>query len=217
MRTWRLLSTVCGSRGWHHRCFPSFCAVSSLELLDTEVGLVTLAAGTVKEFRKRCHRMDFISAHGCSRQCILRSYSFVGPVGQRWIHDLPFVPSGWGYYRWLAKHTLAGSLEQGTPSSLMMTITLFIFLISFFYTDIIGVHPIFSFLLPLFAITTYLWNIGGFFAGLVIPHDNGYTIFFVKNLRTWLTIVFLPTKSFDALRKVPEMSKTILNSSCAAR
>jgi len=78
------------------------------------------------------------------------------------------------WYRWLAKRT--GSLEQGTPSSLMMTITLFIVLISAFYTDIIGVHPIF----------------GGFLAGLVIPKDNGYTISILEKLESLVTIILLP-------------------------
>jgi Kef-type K+ transport system membrane component KefB len=45
-------------------------------------------------------------------------------------------------YVWLARRT--GSLEGGGPTNLMMTVTLLIILISAFFTDIIGVHPIFG-------------------------------------------------------------------------
>lgn len=41
-----------------------------------------------------CHRM------GCSRRCILWSYSFVGPADRRWIRDLSFgVPLACQAYR----------------------------------------------------------------------------------------------------------------------
>lgn len=50
------------------------------------------------------------------------------------------IPVRWGY-RWLARRT--GSLETGQPSLLMMTVTVVIIFISAFYTDIIGIHPIF--------------------------------------------------------------------------
>jgi Kef-type K+ transport system membrane component KefB len=77
-------------------------------------------------------------------------------------------------YMWLAKRT--GSLERGQPSTLMMTITLLLVLISAFYTDITGVHAIF----------------GGFLAGLIIPHTNGYAIAIVEKLEDFVGIVFLP-------------------------
>ena len=49
-------------------------------------------------------------------------------------------PVRWAYH-WLAVKT--GSLDAGTPSTLMMTITIVMVLISGFYTDIIGIHAIF--------------------------------------------------------------------------
>ena len=45
-------------------------------------------------------------------------------------------------FRYLAKRT--GSLETGQPTRFMMTLTLLIVFISAFFTDIIGVHPIFG-------------------------------------------------------------------------
>ena len=86
------------------------------------------------------------------------------------------IPVRWGY-RWVAHRT--GCLESGTPSSLMMTITLVLVLFSAFFTDIIGIHPIF----------------GGFLAGLIIPHDNGFAISIVEKLEDFVTLLFLPLVS----------------------
>ena len=76
-----------------------------------------------------------------------------------------------------------------------MSITLFMVLISAFYTDIIGVHPIFG----IFSLFSFLYfrsgltfGISGFLAGLVIPHDNGYSISIVAKLEDLVTIIFLP-------------------------
>jgi len=79
----------------------------------------------------------------------------------------------WGY-RWLARRT--GCLENGTPTPAMMTLTLVIVFISAFFTDIIGIHPIF----------------GGFIAGVIIPHDNGYAISIVEKLEDLVSLIFIP-------------------------
>ena len=49
-------------------------------------------------------------------------------------------PVRWAYC-WIAKKS--GSLDAGTPSAMMMTITVVLVFISSFYTDIIGIHAIF--------------------------------------------------------------------------
>jgi Kef-type K+ transport system membrane component KefB len=49
-------------------------------------------------------------------------------------------------------------------------------LASAFFTDIIGVHAIF----------------GGFLAGLVVPHENGYAISLVEKLEDVVSILLLP-------------------------
>ena len=138
--------------------FPVLCRIlTSLELLDTEVGLVALAAGIGNDvigwvLLALTVALVDVSSGLTALWVLLASAGYT---------IFLLFPVRWGY-RWLAKRT--GSLEQGTPSTLMMTITLFIVLISAFYTDIIGVFilssVIFSFLLSLFPITTYfkLWN-----------------------------------------------------------
>ncbi|KAH6906820.1 potassium:hydrogen antiporter [Coprinopsis sp. MPI-PUGE-AT-0042] len=50
--------------------------------------------------------------------------------------------------------------------SVMMTVTVLVVFISAFFTDIIGVHAIF----------------GGFLAGLIVPHDNGFAIALVEKI-----------------------------------
>lgn len=49
-------------------------------------------------------------------------------------------PARWGYH-WLAKKS--GCLDAGSPSAMMMTVTILTVLVSAFYTDIIGIHAIF--------------------------------------------------------------------------
>ena len=60
-------------------------------------------------------------------------------------------------------------------SALFCTVVIF----SAFFTDIIGIHPIF----------------GGFLAGLIIPHDNGFAISIVEKLEDFVTLLFLPLVS----------------------
>lgn len=50
------------------------------------------------------------------------------------------MPVRWAY-RWLARKS--GSLEAGSPSAMMMTVTILMVLVSGFFTDIIGIHAIF--------------------------------------------------------------------------
>ena len=59
---------------------------------------------------------------------------------------------------------------------MMMTVTLVLIFISAFFTDIIGIHPIF----------------GGFLTGLIIPKDNGYAIALVEKLEDLVSLLLLP-------------------------
>ena len=166
--------------------FPVLCRIlTSLELLETEVGLVTLAAGIGNDVIGWILLALTVALVNASTG-LTALWILLASIGYT---IFLLFPVRWGY-RWLAKRT--GSLERGTPSSLMMTITLFIVLISAFYTDIIGVHPIFG-IFSLFSLSLLLnFGTGGFLAGLVIPHDNGYTISIVEKLEDLVTIILLP-------------------------
>ncbi|KAF7352309.1 K(+)/H(+) antiporter 1 [Mycena venus] len=150
--------------------FPVLCRIlTELKLLDTTVGVVTLSAGIgndVVGWILLALTVALVNASNglTALYVLLASVAFVLFL---------LLPVKWAYV-WLARRT--GSLEQGSPTTSMMTITLIMILVSAFFTDIIGVHPIF----------------GGFLAGLVIPHENGYAISLVEKLEDLVSILFLP-------------------------
>lgn len=67
-------------------------------------------------------------------------------------------------------------LTTGQPSPLSMTIVILMVFISAFYTDIIGVHPIF----------------GAFMVGVIIPRDNGYVIRITEKLEDLIYVLMIP-------------------------
>lgn len=75
-------------------------------------------------------------------------------------------------YAWLARKS---SMESG-PTDSMMTLTILLVLVSAFYTEIIGVHPIF----------------GAFLVGLIIPHENNYAVNLTEKIEDLVSVLFLP-------------------------
>ncbi|KAF8001960.1 hypothetical protein HF325_002925 [Metschnikowia pulcherrima] len=67
-------------------------------------------------------------------------------------------------------------LATGQPSQMLMVIIIAMVFISSFYTDIIGVHPIF----------------GAFMVGVLIPRDNGYVIRITEKLEDLVHLVMIP-------------------------
>ncbi|KAG6872564.1 hypothetical protein C0995_008837 [Termitomyces sp. Mi166 len=150
--------------------FPVLCRIlTELKLLETTVGSVTLAAGVgndVVGWILLALTVALVNA----ASGLTALYVLLASVG--YIIFLLY-PVRWAY-RWLARWT--GSLERGAPTTGMMTLTLVLVFASAFFTDIIGIHAIF----------------GGFVAGLIIPHENGYAISLVEKLEDLVSIVFLP-------------------------
>ncbi|KAG6919737.1 hypothetical protein DXG01_001571 [Tephrocybe rancida] len=150
--------------------FPVLCRIlTSLKLLDTTVGVVTLAAGVGNDVVGWILLALTVALVNASTG-LTALYVLLVCVG--YVVFLLY-PGRWAYV-WLARRT--GSMEQGAPTAGMMTLTLLIVFISAFFTDIIGVHAIF----------------GGFLAGLIIPHENGYAISLVEKLEDLVIIIFLP-------------------------
>ncbi|KAK2465935.1 hypothetical protein APHAL10511_001576 [Amanita phalloides] len=150
--------------------FPVLCRIMvELKLLDTPVGIVALSAGVGNDVVGWVLLALTVALINASSG-LTALWVLLASVGYAL---LLLYPGRWAYV-WLARRT--GSLERGTPNTMMMTVTLFVVLISAFYTDIIGVHPIF----------------GGFLAGLIIPHENGYGIALVEKLEDLICILFLP-------------------------
>lgn len=67
-------------------------------------------------------------------------------------------------------------LTSGQPSPLLMILIISMVFTSAFYTDIIGVHPIF----------------GAFMVGVIIPRDNGYVIRITEKLEDLIYILMIP-------------------------
>ncbi|KAK0491525.1 Sodium/hydrogen exchanger family-domain-containing protein [Armillaria novae-zelandiae] len=150
--------------------FPVLCRIlTELKLLDTTVGVVTLSAGVGNDVVGWILLALTVALVNASTG-LTALWVLLTSVG--YVIFLMF-PVKWAYV-WLCKRT--GSLEQGSPTTLTMTVTLLIVFISAFFTDIIGVHAIF----------------GGFLAGLIIPHENGFAISLVEKLEDLVTILFLP-------------------------
>lgn len=77
--------------------------------------------------------------------------------------------------RWYLKK-FTNELVTGDPSQLLMVIIIAMVFTSAFYTDIIGVHPIF----------------GAFMVGILVPRDNGYVIRITEKLEDTVHIVMIP-------------------------
>lgn len=67
-------------------------------------------------------------------------------------------------------------LVSGVPSQFSMMAIIICVFISAFYTDIIGVHPIF----------------GAFMVGVIVPRDNGYVINITEKLEDLVYIILIP-------------------------
>ncbi|KAA1466519.1 cation/H+ exchanger [Dentipellis sp. KUC8613] len=150
--------------------FPVLCRIlTEVKLLETTVGVVVLSAGVgndVVGWVLLALTVALVNAStGLTALWVLLT-------GAGFALFLLF-PVRWAYV-WLAKRS--GSFETGQPSALMVTLTLIIILVSAFFTDIIGIHPIF----------------GGFLAGLIIPKDNGFAISLVEKLEDFIGLLLLP-------------------------
>jgi Kef-type K+ transport system membrane component KefB len=118
--------------------FPVLCRIlTELKLLDTTVGVVTLGAGVGNDIVGWILLALAVALVNAATG-LTALYILLACVG--YVLFL-LLPGRWAYV-WLARRT--GSLEQGSPTPFMMTITLLIVMASAFFTDIIGVHPIFG-------------------------------------------------------------------------
>ncbi|KAF7335337.1 K(+)/H(+) antiporter 1 [Mycena sanguinolenta] len=150
--------------------FPVLCRIlTELKLLDTTVGVVTLSAGVGNDVVGWILLALTVALVNASTG-LAALYVLLACAGYMIFLFYPVRMA----YMWLVRRT--GSLEQGSPTPLTMTLTLIMIMASAFFTDIIGVHPIF----------------GGFLAGLIIPHENGYAISLVEKLEDLVTILLLP-------------------------
>jgi Kef-type K+ transport system membrane component KefB len=118
--------------------FPVLCRIlTSLKLLDTTVGAVVLAAGVGNDVVGWILLALTVALVNASTGLValwvlLVATGFVIFM----LYPVRFA------FVWLARRT--GSLEQGSPTPMVMALTLILVFISAFFTDIIGIHPIFG-------------------------------------------------------------------------
>ncbi|KAI9513308.1 cation/H+ exchanger [Russula earlei] len=150
--------------------FPVLCRILiECRLLDTTVGILTLSAGIGNDVTGWILLALTVALVNASSG-LTALYVLLTGIGYT---VFLLFPVKWAF-RWLAQKT--GSLKTGEPTAFMMTATLILVLVSSFFTDIIGIHPIF----------------GGFLTGLIIPKDNGFAISVVEKSEDFICLLLLP-------------------------
>ncbi|KAG1820860.1 Sodium/hydrogen exchanger family-domain-containing protein [Suillus subaureus] len=149
--------------------FPVLCRIlTALKLLDTTVGVVVLSAGVCNDVV--CWSLLALSVafiNGTSvlttlwimLTCVTFTAFLVWPIRIALL--------------WLARFT--GSLEDG-PTIFFMIVTVIVLWACAFFTDIVGISPIF----------------GAFLAGVIVPREGALAISLTKKLGDIVTVVFLP-------------------------
>ncbi|KAH8831387.1 Sodium/hydrogen exchanger family-domain-containing protein [Flagelloscypha sp. PMI_526] len=150
--------------------FPVLCRIlTECRLLDTPVGAIVLSAGIGNDVVGWILLALTVALVNAS-DGLTALYVLLASAG--YVIFLLF-PGRWAF-RWLCVKT--GSLEQGSPTPFMMTLTIMLVFASAFFTDIIGVHAIF----------------GGFLAGVIVPHENGFAISIVEKIEDLVSILLMP-------------------------
>ena len=151
--------------------FPVLCRIlTELRLVKERVGIIVLTSGTIND----------VVGWILLALCIILSNTQSKPVNVVYILLCTF---GWFLFccypirltlRWL--FTKFHEFERESPSTLSTLLVLIVVLISAYFTDIIGVHPIF----------------GGFIAGVVIPRDNNYVSRLTARMEDIPNLIMIP-------------------------
>ncbi|KZS89983.1 hypothetical protein SISNIDRAFT_416094 [Sistotremastrum niveocremeum HHB9708] len=149
--------------------FPVLCRIlSSLKLLDTNVGVCVLSAGVGNDIIGWI-LLAFVVALVNAGSGYIAIQVLFGILVWTLVLMFPVRIA----LHWFARRS--GSVENG-PSITFLTVTVLLVFASAYLTDYIGVQAIF----------------GGFLVGLIIPRENGLTISLAEKLEDVVTIVFLP-------------------------
>ncbi|KIK70453.1 hypothetical protein GYMLUDRAFT_234917 [Collybiopsis luxurians FD-317 M1] len=150
--------------------FPVLCRIlTELKLLDTTVGVVVLSAGVGNDI--------------IGWTLLALSVALVNAGSGLTALYVLLVCVGWAIFLltvgkrallWFGRKT--GSTEGRGPSMFFMTITMLLMFGSSFFTDIIGVHPIF----------------GAFLTGIIVPREGSLPIYLTEKLEDMVSIIFLP-------------------------
>jgi len=149
--------------------FPVLARIlTELKLLQTSVGVIVLSAGVGNDIIGWVLLALTVALVNASKG-IIALYIILLAIAM--ILLLSFVVRP--LVIWAAKRN--GGLQRG-PSEMMMALIILLVLVVSFYTDIIGIHPIF----------------GGFLVGLIIPHEHGYAVRVTEKIEDFISTLFLP-------------------------
>ncbi|KAJ4985198.1 K+ homeostasis protein kha1 [Stagonosporopsis vannaccii] len=149
--------------------FPVLCRIlSSLNLLNSNVGVVTLTSGIANDV------IGWVLLALCvtlvnSGNGITALYVLLAATGYAVFLAYAVRPG----FTWILRKT--HSLENG-PSQGVVALIILMVLISAFFTDIIGAHSVF----------------GAFMIGLMCPHEGGFAIKLTEKLEDVVAALFLP-------------------------
>jgi Kef-type K+ transport system membrane component KefB len=149
--------------------FPVLCRIlTSLKLLNTNVGVVVLSSGIANDV------VGWVLLALCvtlvnSGAGVTAVYVLLCSVG--WALFLAYVvrPA----FMWVLRRTR--SLENG-PTEGVVALTVLMVLASAFFTSIIGVHSIF----------------GAFMVGLMCPHEGGFAIKLTEKIEDLISALLVP-------------------------
>ena len=149
--------------------FPVLCRIlTELKLLQTTVGVIVLSAGVGNDVTGWVLLALTVALVNAAKGTTVL-YIILLSIGI--ILVLVFIVRPILLY--FIKRS--GGLEKG-PSEMMMAAIIMLVLVVAFYTDIIGVHPIF----------------GGFLTGLIIPHEHGFAVRVMEKIEDFISALFLP-------------------------
>jgi Kef-type K+ transport system membrane component KefB len=149
--------------------FPVLCRIlTSLNLLNANVGVITLTSGIANDV------IGWVLLALCvtlvnAGSGITALYVLLVAAGYAIFLAFAVRPA----FMWVLRKT--GSMENG-PSQGVVALTIFMVLISAFFTDIIGAHSVF----------------GAFMIGLMCPHEGGFAIKLAEKLEDIVATLFLP-------------------------
>ncbi|KAG9315988.1 Sodium/hydrogen exchanger family-domain-containing protein [Chiua virens] len=149
--------------------FPVLCRIlSSLQLLDTTVGLIALSAGVANDVIGWSLLALAVALVNASSG-LTALWTFLTCVAYTLFLLFPMKY----LLLWLARKT--GSTVHG-PTMVYMTLVMLVLWGSAFFTDIVGVNAIF----------------GAFVVGTIVPREGGISIAFVEKLEDMVQIIFIP-------------------------
>lgn len=149
--------------------FPVLARIlTELGLLRDKVGIVVLAAGISNDIVGWVLLALTITLSN-SGKGVTTVYIILVTVG--W-----FIFLAWGVRPILSWYLhKSGSIEHG-PNAMAISVCILLCFVSAFFTDIIGVHPIF----------------GAFLAGTIIPRENHFVVKLTDKIEDFISLILLP-------------------------